>query len=69
MARNRADMMQMYRIAKMYYVDNLTQQQIAVSENVSRSQISRLLDQARASGIVEITVRMPERIKIGRAHV
>ncbi len=64
MSRNRADMMQMYRIAKMYYVEGQTQQQIAATENVSRSQISRLLDQARNCGIVEITVRMPERISL-----
>ena len=64
MPRNRTDMMQMYRIAKMYYTDGLTQEQIAASESISRSQISRLLTQARSSGIVEITVRMPERISL-----
>ena len=64
MPRNRTDMMQMYRIAKMYYMDGLTQEQIAASESISRSQISRLLTQARTRGIVEITVRMPERISL-----
>ena len=64
MPRNRADMMQMYRIAKMYYMDGLTQAQIAEAESISRSQISRLLDQARSRGIVEITVRMPGRISL-----
>ena len=64
MPRNRPDMMQMYRIAKMYYTDGLTQEQIAASESISRSQISRLLTQARSRGIVEITVRMPERISL-----
>ena len=64
MPRNRTDMMQMYRIAKMYYTDGLTQEQIAASESISRSQISRLLTQARSRGIVEITVRMPERISL-----
>ena len=64
MPRNRTDMMQMYRIAKMYYMDGLTQAQIAAAESISRSQISRLLDQARARGIVEITVRMPGRISL-----
>ena len=64
MPRNRTDMMQMYRIAKMYYMDCLTQAQIAAAENISRSQISRLLDQARSRGIVEITVRMPGRISL-----
>ena len=64
MPRNRTEMMQMYRIAKMYYTDGLTQEQIAAAENISRSQISRLLTQARSRGIVEITVRMPERISL-----
>jgi len=57
-------MMQMYRIAKMYYMDGMTQEQIAAAESISRSQISRLLDQARSRGIVEINVRMPERISL-----
>ena len=64
MPRNHTDMMQMYRIAKMYYMDGLTQEQIAAAESISRSQISRLLTQARSRGIVEITVRMPERISL-----
>ena len=64
MARNRTDMMQMYRIAKMYYMDGMTQEQIAAAESISRSQISRLLEQARQRGIVEINVRMPERISL-----
>lgn len=64
MPRSRTDMMQMYRIAKMYYMDAMTQEQIAAVENISRSQISRLLEQARHKGIVEITVRMPERISL-----
>lgn len=64
MPRYRTDMMQMYRIAKMYYMDGLTQAQIAAAESISRSQISRLLEQARNRGIVEITVRMPGRISL-----
>ena len=64
MPRSRTDMMQMYRIAKMYYMDAMTQEQIAAVENISRSQVSRLLEQARQRGIVEINVRMPERISL-----
>ena len=64
MPRNRTDMMQMYRIAKMYYMDGMTQEQIAAIENVSRSQISRLLDQARVRGIVEINIHMPDKISL-----
>ena len=64
MPRSRSDMMQMYRIAKMYYTDAMTQEQIAAVENISRPQISRLLEQARQKGIVQISVRMPERISL-----
>ncbi len=50
----------LYRIAKSYYVDKLSQNQIAEMENISRSQISRLLDRAEKLGIVRISVSMPE---------
>ena len=64
MARSRTDTMQMYRIAKLYYEDGLTQQQIAAAESISRSQISRLLDQARECGVVRISVCMPEEVSL-----
>ena len=44
-------------IAHMYYDDQLTQQQIAKQINMSRSLVSKLLNKARAEGIVEITIR------------
>lgn len=50
----------MYRIANMYYRDNISQNEIGRMEGVSRSQISRLLEKARTCGIVKITVEMPE---------
>lgn len=50
----------MYRIANMYYRDNISQNEIAKMEGVSRSQISRLLEKSRTCGIVKITVEMPE---------
>lgn len=51
----------LYRIARRYYIDKLPQSQIAAMENISRSQISRLLDRAEQMGIVTITVQLPER--------
>lgn len=51
----------LYRIAQRYYIDKIPQSQIAEMENISRSQISRLLDRAEQLGIVTITVQMPER--------
>lgn len=47
------------RVAKLYYEDNLTQEQIAELVGISRSSISRLLTAARAAGIVEIRVNAP----------
>lgn len=50
----------LYSIARSYYIDKLSQSQIAEMENISRSQISRLLDRAEKLGIVNISVSMPE---------
>lgn len=50
----------LYSIARSYYIDNLSQSQIAERENISRSQISRLLDKAKKLGIVNITVSLPD---------
>ena len=50
----------MYRIANMYYRDGISQSEIAQTEKVSRSQISRMLNKARAQGLVNITIRMPQ---------
>lgn len=50
----------LYSIARSYYVDKLSQSQIAEMENISRSQISRLLARAETLGIVKITVELPE---------
>ena len=51
------DIRLLVEISHMYYDDQLTQQQIAKKMNMSRSLISKLLNKARAEGIVEITVR------------
>jgi deoxyribonucleoside regulator len=51
------------QIAEMYFVEGLSQEQIASRTNYSRSMISRLLTEARETGIVEIRVRHP----LGRA--
>lgn len=42
------------KVAWLYYVDNLTQQEIAERLHLSRSKVVRLLQTALASGIVEI---------------
>lgn len=45
------------RICHMYYNDGLTQQQIANRLHMSRIKVSRLLQQARASGVVKIEIK------------
>jgi DNA-binding transcriptional regulator LsrR (DeoR family) len=44
------------RVARRYWLDGATMDAIATEESVSRSTISRLLDRARATGIVTISV-------------
>jgi len=50
----------MYRIAKRYYQDNLSQNEIAHLERISRSTVSRLLEKAKNSGIVTIDIKVPQ---------
>lgn len=47
------------QIAKLYYVDNLTQEMIATQLQVSRSTISRALEDAKLHGIVEVKIHFP----------
>ena len=48
-----------YTAARLYYGDDLSQQEVAERLNVSRSTVSRLLQLARSTGIVRIEVRPP----------
>ncbi len=58
----------LYRICKMYYVDNLTQQDIGDRLGVSRMKIARMLYGARREGFVEIKLHFSsmENAEIGR---
>ncbi|MBO8191566.1 helix-turn-helix domain-containing protein [Streptomyces oryzae] len=47
------------KAARLYYQDNLSQQQVASALGVSRSNVSRILAAARAQGIVEIRIHDP----------
>lgn len=49
----------LYRVAKAYYKDQKTQQEIADVENFSRSQISRLLKRALEEELVTYTLNFP----------
>lgn len=50
----------LYKAASYYFEDNLTQQQIALKLGISRIKVSRMLQQARNKGIVEITLNKPK---------
>ena len=47
------------KVSSMYYDQNYNQQQIADRLHLSRPKVSRLLKQARATGIVQIKVAVP----------
>jgi deoxyribonucleoside regulator len=47
------------RVASMYYEDNRTQDEIARRIGTSRSTISRMIQEARDAGVVEIIVHYP----------
>lgn len=49
----------LYKIAKAYYEDGLTQDQIGKRFGLSRIKISRLLQQARQNRVVQITITPP----------
>ena len=49
----------LYRVAKAYYKDKMTQQEIAEVENFSRSQISRMLKRAQDEELVTYTLNFP----------
>jgi deoxyribonucleoside regulator len=48
-------------VAEMYYMEELTQAEIARAIGLTRSAVSRMLSEARQKGIVEIRVRRPLR--------
>ena len=52
-------------VAEMYYEKGLTQAEISRSVKVTRSAISRMLEEARQKGIIEIQVRRPVRFDPG----
>lgn len=52
----------MVKIAKQYFEEGMTQQEIATSLRISRSTVSRMLSRARDMGIVQITIEVPSGI-------
>lgn len=54
---------ELYRAARMYYVQDLTMARIAERLGVSRSTVSRMLAQAREQGIVRISLTSPQQAR------
>jgi DNA-binding transcriptional regulator LsrR (DeoR family) len=50
----------LYKLAKAYYEDDLTQQEIGKHFGLSRIKVSRLLRQARDEKVVQITITTPK---------
>lgn len=55
--RSPFDLRLLTKVSELYYLQHLTQQQIARRLRLSRPKVSRLLKQARRLGIVQITIR------------
>lgn len=52
-------LLQLAEVARLYYLKNLTQEHIAERIGMSRSNVSRMLKEARVRGLVEIRIHAP----------
>jgi DNA-binding transcriptional regulator LsrR (DeoR family) len=57
--RRREEVQVILQVARMYYQDDLSQQEIAQNLDLSRQKVSRLLKEARAQGIVQVRLSDP----------
>lgn len=57
--RMRNDEQLLYRVAKLYYQEDLSQADIAEQLELSRPKVSRILEKARQAGIVNIQINAP----------
>lgn len=53
------ELLLLYEVARLYYEDGYTQEEIAERLNFSRSRVQRLLEEARREGIVEVRLLSP----------
>jgi DNA-binding transcriptional regulator LsrR (DeoR family) len=56
----RYDIQLMVQASKMYFINGLTQEQIAQQLGISRSSVSMMLSEAKDFGIVEISIKDPK---------
>lgn len=66
--QDNTDYTMLYRLAKYYYGDKLSQNEIAQKKHISRPHISRLLDKARECGIVNIKVSLPLELQVSKTR-
>src|SRR3954451_9486605 len=52
------------KVAQLYYLQGLNQDQIGRQLGVSRSKVSRMLKEARERGLVEISIHFPSRFSL-----
>ena len=64
MATARFPVEQMVLASRLYYLEDLTQAEIASRLGVSRASVSRLLSEARRQGIVQIEITPPEPVDV-----
>lgn len=57
--KSKLDISLMVKVAQMYYIDGMKQEEIAGHLSISRSQISMILTEAKEAGIIEINIRNP----------
>jgi deoxyribonucleoside regulator len=58
-ATSEDELLMMAEVAHLYYIGDFTQERIASRVGISRSKVSRMLKEARAQGIVEISIHSP----------
>lgn len=59
MERDNERLRKIVEVVKLYYLENLTQNEIAKELNMSRPSISKMLNEAKESGIVTISINSP----------
>ncbi|MFS8493613.1 MAG: sugar-binding transcriptional regulator [Limnochorda sp.] len=55
-----ARMARLYEAARLYYVEHLTQAEVAARLGLSRSRVSRLLQEAWEAGLISVSLTYPE---------
>ena len=58
-AASPAQLVRAANVARRFFIDGRSKSEIAAEYGVSRFKIARILDEARATGIVRIEIRLP----------